>query len=398
MPISLSRRRADLDGLIDALERARLHGHGGAFFPTATKLHAVSAQGGRPVVVVNGSEGEPLSRKDRFLLGARTDTVLDGAFGVAQALEADAIIIAVDHRRVRTIETIETTLAHRPELDARGAPAVEVIGVPDGFVTGQESALVNFLGGRPAKPTSTPPYVFEEGLRGRPTLVSNAETFAQIGRVLAGSFDGSRHVTVSGAVPDPAVVQIHPGTTVRQAVQAAGGATDEISAVLLGGYGGTWAAVPDALELSLDEPFLRERGLTLGAGIVHLLGASRCGVSDVARITRWMAGQSAGQCGPCVFGLGSIADALEGLCTPASARGAEFTSLAQIQRWSAMVNKRGGCAHPDGVARFVTSALQVMGAEFAEHARRGACPRCSVPAGARTVSPAATRRPRTVMA
>ncbi|HET9074021.1 MAG TPA: NADH-ubiquinone oxidoreductase-F iron-sulfur binding region domain-containing protein [Solirubrobacteraceae bacterium] len=383
----LRNRRPNLDELVDALERAGVHGHGGAYFPTATKLRAVAAQRERPVVVVNGSEGEPLSRKDRFLLGARTDTVLDGAFAVAEVLRADAIIIAVDHRRTRTIEAVQAALAGRPELEQHGAPVVEVIGVPDGYVTGQESSLVNFLGGHEAKPTATPPYVFERGLRGRPTLVSNVETFAQIGRVAAGTFDGSRHITVSGAVPDPAVVQIRPGTTVAQALTAAGGITEEVSAVLLGGYGGTWVAMPEALGLPLDEADLRAHGLTLGAGILFTLGASRCGVAEVARVTRWMSEQSAGQCGPCVFGLRAIADGLQSLCSHNPLDGVAFTSLAQIQRWCAMVDKRGGCAHPDGVARYVRSAMDVMAEEFKDHATHGPCSRCDTSAG-----PGARRR------
>ncbi|WP_249011541.1 NADH-ubiquinone oxidoreductase-F iron-sulfur binding region domain-containing protein [Conexibacter sp. DBS9H8] len=369
-------RRMNLNELVDSLERARLHGHGGAYFPTGTKLRAVASQRRRPIVVVNGTEGEPLSRKDRFLLSARTDVVLDGAFCVAHALGADAIVVGVDHRRVQVIDALEQALAGRPELADRGAPVVEVIGVPDGFVSGQETALINFLNGLEAKPTTTPPYPFEKGLRGRPTLVSNAETYAQIGRIVAGRFDGSRHVTVAGAVPRTTVVSVRPGTTVAAALTAAGGVTEPISAILLGGYGGTWAAAAPALELPLDEPTLRAEGLTLGAGIIFALGSSDCGVSEVARVTRWMADQTAGQCGPCVFGLDAIAGALEDLCAPGLPGRDRFRSLAQVQRWCAMVNKRGGCAHPDGVSRYVTSALSVMAHTFSDHAGNGPCDRC----------------------
>ncbi len=366
----------NLEALIEALERAELHGHGGGFFPTATKLAAVAAQRKRPIVVVNGAEGEPLSRKDRFLLTARSGVVLDGAFAVARVLGADTIVIAVQRRQTETIERLETVLGSRPELSGRGAPRVEVVGVPAGFVTGQETALLRYLGGGDAKPTAAPPYPFERGLRKRPTLVSNAETFAQIARVVSGSFDGSRHVTVSGAVERTTVVQVRPGTTVASALAGVGGATEPVSAILLGGYGGTWAAVEEALAFTLDEPALRARGMTLGAGIIFALGESQCGVAEVARVTRWMAGQGAGQCGPCVFGLAAIAEALEGLCAPHSVAADRADALAQIRRWCAMVNRRGGCAHPDGVSRYVISALTVMSEEFADHAAHGPCARC----------------------
>jgi NADH:ubiquinone oxidoreductase subunit F (NADH-binding) len=378
-------RRTDptVDALVDALERAGLRGHGGAYFPTATKLRAVAAQRGRPAIVVNGSEGEPLSRKDRFLLSARTDAVLDGVLAVAAALSADTVVIAVDGQRVKTIGRVQAALAARPELADGAGPAVEVVAVPAGFVAGQETALINFLNGGPAKPTATPPFVFERGLARRPTLVSNVETFAQIGRVLTGNYDASRWVTVSGAVAKTTVVAVGPATTVAGALNAAGGVTDPPSAVLLGGYGGVWAAAPDALELVLDEATLRTRGLTLGAGIVHVLGESTCAVGEVARITRWMACQSSGQCGPCVFGLDAIAGGLEQLCSSGARhrvegdgeRGAP-AGLGQIERWCAMVVRRGGCAHPDGVARFVASALSVFAEEFSDHVTHGPCERC----------------------
>jgi NADH:ubiquinone oxidoreductase subunit F (NADH-binding) len=386
MPKPAAERGRDAGSLIAALERAGLRGHGGAFFPTATKLRAVAAQRGTPIVVVNGSEGEPLSRKDRFLLGTRTDAVLDGVFAVAAALDADAIVLAIDAQRVRTLDAVNTALDARPELSGPGwvgagsPPTVEVIGVPAGFVTGQETALLNYLGGRDAKPTVTPPYPFEKGLRGRPTLVSNVETFAQIGQIVAGTYDASRYVTVSGAVAKTAVVRVRPDTTVAGVLMAAGGVTDRVSAVLLGGYGGTWAAAPEALELTLDEPALRARGLTMGAGIVYALGDTECAVAEVARVTRWMAGESAGQCGPCVFGLAAIAGALESLCAPLTAGGTGPAALARIERWCAMVKGRGGCAHPDGVARYVTSALAALAPAFADHAAHGPCERCETTA------------------
>jgi NADH:ubiquinone oxidoreductase subunit F (NADH-binding) len=386
----LNLRRTDhsaLDDLVDRLERAQVHGHGGAYFPTATKLRAVAAGRGRPVVVVNGSEGEPLSRKDRFLLATHTGLVVDGALAAARALGSDTIIIAIDRRRRRVIEVVQTVLASRPELTAAGV-AVEVAGVPAGYVTGQESALVSFLNGRGAKPTSTPPYVFEQGVRGRPTLVSNVETFVQIARVLDGTYDRTRYVTVSGAVEKTAIVKIAPYTTVADALLSAGAHADDLSTVLLGGYAGRWVSAQHALALPLDEPALRQRGLTLGAGIIFAMGDSECGVSEVARVTRWMAGETAGQCGPCVFGLDAIAGALERLCGLGGQRG-ELASLAQIERWCTMVTRRGGCAHPDGVANYVSSALSVMRESFQSHAVLGPCERCAVSSGPR---PLAARR------
>lgn len=363
--------RDRLDQLTDALERAGVHGRGGAGFPTATKLRAVAAQRGRPIVIVNAAEGEPLSHKDRYLLTGRCETVLDGALAAASAVGADEIIIAVDQDLIAESDFISRMAKQRRDLNRRGL-RTSVTAVPSGYVTGQETALIAALSGRDAKPALAPPYPFERGLRGRPTLVSNTETYSHIGRVARGTYDGTRLVTVSGAVAQPGLLEIAPDTTLGDVLATTGGATEPIQGVLLGGYAGTWTTIGDAKSLPLDEHLLREQHLTLGPGIVFVLGESSCPVAEVARVTRWMAGESAGQCGPCVHGLGAIAAALEDL----TGEGDGFRSLTQILSWSEMVRKRGACAHPDGVSRFVTTALTVFAADFDDHARYGGCDDC----------------------
>jgi NADH:ubiquinone oxidoreductase subunit F (NADH-binding) len=363
--------RDRLGRLTDALERAGVHGRGGADFPTATKLRAVAAQRGRPIVIVNAAEGEPLSHKDRYLLAGRPETVLDGAVAAAIAIGANEIIIAVDEGLAAESDAIARVAQHRRDLNRRGLKA-NVRAVPSGYVTGQEAALIAALSGRDPKPTLAPPYPYQRGLRGRPTLVSNTETYSHIGRVARGTYDGTRLVTVSGAVAQPGLVEITPDTTLAGALQTTGGITETIQGVLLGGYAGTWTTITEAESLPLDEHVLRAHQLTLGAGIVFVLGESSCPVAEVARVTRWMAGESAGQCGPCVHGLSAIATALEELTHEDDG----FRSLTHIRGWSEMVRKRGACAHPDGVSRFVTSALTVFAAEFDDHARHGGCDYC----------------------
>jgi NADH:ubiquinone oxidoreductase subunit F (NADH-binding) len=376
-------RRNRLGQLTYALERADVNGRGGAGFPTATKLRAVAAQRGTPAIIVNAAEGEPLSQKDRYLLTSRTDTVLDGALAAASALNADEIVIAIDQRMRAEAAAIDRAVQSRPDLRRRGL-RTSVQTVPSGYVTGQETALIAALAGGEPKPTLTPPYPFERGRRGRPTLVSNAETYSHIGRVARGTYDGTRLVTVAGAVREPGLIEITPDTTMAGVMQSAGGITETVQAVLLGGYGGTWTTLADVASLPLDEHVLREHRLTLGAGIVFLLGGSSCPVAEVARVTAWMTAESAGQCGPCVHGLAAIAGALEDL----TIQGDRFRTLSQIRRWSEMVEHRGACAHPDGVARFVTTALAVFAAEFDEHVDHGACGRC----GDSTALPTPPRR------
>jgi NADH:ubiquinone oxidoreductase subunit F (NADH-binding) len=382
LPLSGRQRSRTEHPLILELERAGLRGYGGAGFPTATKLHAVASQGSRPAILVNGAEGEPLSSKDVLLTGRLPHLVVDGVLAAASALGSDRVIFALDEHARGTASALQQALAERDELHHRGAPEISVNAVPAGYLTGQESALVNVLDGAPAKPTTTPPYPFERGLKGRPTLVSNSETFAQLALVARHGADwfraigtatdpGTRLVSVGGAVNYPGVVEIAGGTTLRQLISASGGLAEPIQGILLGGYAGTWLPA-DALDLRLDAHSLRERGLRLGSGIVVLLPESACVVAEVAGVARWLQRESAGQCGPCINGLQAIAGALEDLCE----RGDHHRTYGRIERWCELVVRRGACALPDGAASFVASALRTFRPVFEDHARHGACDGC----------------------
>ena len=162
------------DDLVELVEAAGLKGRGGAAFPTAAKLAVVAARRGA-VVVANGAEGEPASRKDRALLRVAPHLVLDGAALAAGAVGARTAVVAV------STGCPELQAAVRERQAARlDRVAFEIAIVPDSFVTGEETALLQALEGAPAKPTLKPPYPFERGLGGRPTLVQNVETLAHI--------------------------------------------------------------------------------------------------------------------------------------------------------------------------------------------------------------------------
>ena len=368
--------------LISEVDRAGLYGHGGASFPTATKLRTVAAQRGRPVVVVNATEGEPLSAKDRLLIGYLPHLVLDGAVATALAVGAWDITVALDASATDLARTVNRAISERPEIGPRGLSATTAQ-VADGYLSGQDTALLSALARGSGKPTTTPPYPAQRGLRGKPTFVANVETLAQVGliarygagwfRELGSSRDpGSRLVTISGAVARPGVIEIACGTPLPMLLRAAGGVRGSVQGILLGGYGGVWVGA-GAGELKLGEWSLRKRHATLGPGIVFVLGDDGCPVAEVARATRWLADESAGQCGPCIHGLGAIATALEELCCEGNRSGA----YGRLERWCKLINGRGACALPDGAARFVLSALRTFREDFEDHAQCGACEVCA---------------------
>jgi NADH:ubiquinone oxidoreductase subunit F (NADH-binding) len=384
--------RSAPSGLIDLVARSGLRGRGGAGFPTARKLEAVRAGRRSAVVVANGCEGEPASAKDRLLLSAVPHLVIDGAILCAGAVGAREVVVAVTDRHARA--AVERALAERGGTDR---VAIRVVQVPDGFVSGEETALLQFLGGGPAKPTFVPPRPFERGLDRRPTLVQNVETLAHVAliarhgpdwfRSIGGPEDpGSALVTLSGAVTAPGVYEIPSDAGLSALLDAAGGPTGPPRAVLIGGYFGSWVDARAIGEgLRLDAASLRRFGAQRGAGVVAVLGDSACGPAETARVLSYLAGQSAGQCGPCVNGLPAIA----GMVGQLVAGTAPPNAGEHLRRWGSVLPGRGACHLPDGVVRFAASALSVFAAEFADHHRHGPCRAC---AARSLVLPPAPRR------
>ncbi len=391
LPFAGRRERRGAGALIDLVEQAGLLGRGGAAFPVARKLRAVTAAGGRtplgkrPIVLANAAEGEPASRKDRLLLESLPHLVIDGGVLAARAVGADELIIGIDESAEVALQSVTRALRER-ERAGGDALRIGVQTVPAGYVSGQESALVNLCNGGPAKPTLTPPMPFQRGVRRRPTLINNAETLAHLTliarhgphwfRALGTPADpGSALLTLSGAVSYPGVYEIEHGALLPSLIEAAGGTTSPIRAALLGGYGGTWLNGASIPELLLSNDRLASDGASLGAGVIVLLSAETCPVAEVTRATRWLAEQSTGQCGPCVNGLDAIAGALEEVLAGQPSAGVG----KRIARWSTLAKGRGACRHPDGVVSFVASALALFAEELADHARHGPCDACVGP-------------------
>jgi len=384
-PSARPRGRREESPLIGRIDRAGLRGRGGASFPTARKLRAVANSRGRPVVVVNAAEGEPASLKDRTLTYSLPHLVLDGGELAAQALGADEVIVCVCESALASADNVAAAIAERPHL--RGAAQVRLAVVPDHYVAGQESALINHLMGGPATPTFTPPMPFEQGVRRRPTLVNNAETLAHVAliarygsqwfRALGGATQpGSTLVTLSGPVANPGVYEIEYGCSLSSLLEAAGGTTAGIAATLLGGYAGTWIDGKLLRGLTLSDEHLAPHGASLGAGVVLLLSEHACPVAETARVAQWLAGQSTGQCGPCVNGLAALAATVGEIAGGV----AEASATQRVTRLAELVRRRGACGHPDGTVNFVLSALETFAPAFADHARHGPCDACAHPA------------------
>jgi NADH:ubiquinone oxidoreductase subunit F (NADH-binding) len=207
-------------------------------------------------------------------------------------------------------------------------------------------------------------------------LLSNAETFAQVAVLLrlgpqrfaeTGAPDepGTTLLTLGGAVARPGVVEIPLGAPLGVVLTAAG-APEHPQAVVVGGYHGSW--LRPFPEIRLSRAGLRHAGGSFGAGVVLVLDPDTCALGELNRVTHWLAAESAGQCGPCHFGLPALARDVAALMAGTPAVGVALTHARAV-------TGRGACAHPDGAARFVTSGLHLLHDETDRHLNHGTCGR-----------------------
>ena len=354
-----------------------LTGHGGAAFPTGKKVELLKNQRhGVQFVVVNAMEGEPASMKDRVLLSTNPHLVIDGAVALANTLDADQVIVCVPRDRPKLAAIVQRAIDERPTRARRDA-RIELQTPPGRYVAGEESALVHWLNDKETLPQYRPtrPAILTIGRSA--TLVDNAETCAHVALIARYGAEwfrqvGTTHrpgttvVTVSGAAK-PAVTEVPYGTPIIDIIRECG-VINNPQAFLLAGFGGVWIDGAEA-HRGFDDDSLRPIKATTGAGIVVALPLNACGIRETARIVRWMAGESARQCGPCAFGLPALADDLELL---ASGRRAEQT-LSRLQSRASVMEGRGACRHPDGVVRLVRSALEVFATDAVRHANGNPC-------------------------
>lgn len=376
VPVTERTARIGRERLITEVQSAGLLGRGGAGFPTGRKLRSVAA-GRRPIVIANGCEGEPVSDKDHVLLTVAPHLVLDGAELAAYAVRADEIVVCV-HRDDQIAAAVEGALAQRPA----GRTPIRLVEVPARYVASEESALVNFLNTGDARPTAKPPRPFERGVKRRPTLIDNVETLAHlalIARYGAGWFracgtaesPGSMLVTVSGAIARTGVYEVPFGESVGRVLDGAGGPRGPVQAVLVGGFGGSWLPLPFAANLRLTHTDLRAVGASLGVGVLVVLPVAGCGIAETARVLRYLVGESAAQCGPCMFGLPAIAEDFERLVYGGRAAA---DALDRLLRRLKIVTGRGACGHPDGAVRLAASALHTFGQDLRTHLTDRPCP------------------------
>jgi len=308
---------------IREIKDAKLLGRGGAAFPTGVKWEAVAQQPARPhYVVCNADESEPGTFKDRVVMEGDPFSLVEAMTiaGFAMAAEKGFIYLRGEYPLAKA--RLENAIG---KAHARGFLGDNVMGAgfrfdlelrcgAGAYICGEETALFNSLEGRRGEPRSKPPFPVTHGLFGKPTGINNVETLVNVNVILGigapayaalgtpGS-TGTRLFCVSGHVEKPGTYEVECGTPLSKLLDLAGGMRPgrKIKAILLGGAAGGFIG-PNELDLPLSFEAARERGVTLGSGVVAVFDQSVDLVDTLLRIARFFRDESCGQCVPCRVG------------------------------------------------------------------------------------------------
>jgi len=359
------------EDLIESVRAAGLRGRGGGWFPAARKWQAVRAEGGEPFVVANGAEGEPGSIKDRVVMLSRGPDVVRGLVLAARAVGAREAVIYLKGSFAGPAAALEAALRDA----ALEGLAVGVRRGEDGYVAGEETAILETLEGRKPWPRPKPPLPAAVGLRGRPTLVQNVETLSRVPGAVADP-EGFRRgektwVSLWGHVARPGAYEAPLGTALRRVIEEhGGGAPCGVGMVFPAGPSAP-PLPPDRLDTPLDPDALRAAGSGLGTASLLVLGAACCPLAVAASLASFFEREACGQCPPCTMGTASLARVLRAV-EAGTARAKDLQDLAEA---AGFMSQHGYCAHGRTAAASVTGLLSAFRADVEAHVAARGCPR-----------------------
>ncbi len=383
------------EDVIEAVKKAGLRGRGGAGFPTGIKWSAVrTASDPERYVVCNADEGEPGTFKDRLILEGDPHKLLEGMAIAGYAVGAHIGIIYIRGEYQLSIARTERAIRDAEGLGILGDRVfdtdfsfrVEVRPGAGAYVCGEETSLLESLEGKRGWPRIRPPYPVTHGLWGKPTVVNNVETLANVPDILrrgpawyrtlgTPTCPGTKVYTVLGHVRYPGLVEVEMGTTLRTLIHELGGGLlpgRSLKGVLVGGAAGAFLP-PRELDARLDFDSLAERAAALGSGAVLVMDESACIVDMLGSVLRFFRHESCGQCTPCRSGT----EVLVRLISTLQTGRADETTLAQLIQIVDAMRVASLCPLGQSVALPVRTALAGFQDEFAAHLAGRPCPPCA---------------------
>jgi len=385
--------RKDPLWVVDEVKKSGLRGRGGAGFPTGRKWELLAAEPNRngKFIVCNADEGDPGAYMDRSLLEGNPHSILEGMIIGAYATGAAQGVIYVRNEYPLAIEHASRALQQARELGLMGDDIlgtgfsfdISLVRGAGAFVCGEETALIRSIEGSTPEPRQRPPYPIQKGIHGKPTLINNVETWANIPLIVAGGAEAFRRIgtrqsagtkvfSLVGKIANCGLVEIPMGMTLREVIYEIGGGPigrAKIKAVQTGGPSGGCIPV-DKFDLPVDYDSLKDAGSIMGSGGMIVMDDHTCMV-DVARyFMNFLKDESCGKCFSCRKGTQRMHEVLEDVC---QGRGA-VEQLGLLEDLAHVVQDTAMCGLGQTAPNPVLSTLRYFRDEYLEHIEKHRCP------------------------
>ncbi|HOW43887.1 MAG TPA: NADH-quinone oxidoreductase subunit NuoF [Candidatus Aminicenantes bacterium] len=387
----------DPDGVIAELSASKLRGRGGGGFPTGSKWQMARKEpGGEKYIICNADEGDPGAFMDRSMLEGDPFSVVEGMIIGGFAIGASRGFFYVRAEYPLAIERIENALA---ACRKHGLLGEDILGSgfsfdleirlgAGAFVCGEETALIHSIEGERGQPRIRPPYPSQSGLWGKPTVINNVETFANVPVILEHGAEWFRHIgsdksggtkvfALAGKVNHTGLVEVPIGTTLREIIMEIGGGCPKgkrFKAVQTGGPAGGCIPATHA-DLAVDYDTLTAMGTIMGSGGMIVMDEDDCMVDIAKFFMKFSADESCGKCTPCREGSKRMLEILERIT---AGEGRE-DDIAKLERLGLLMKRTSLCGLGRAAANPVLSTLRHYREEYAAHITEHRCPakRCA---------------------
>ena len=380
------------DAVVETITKSGLRGRGGGGFPTGMKWKFTAAnRGGKSYVVCNGDEGDPGAFMDRSVMEGDPHKLLEGMAIAGFAIGADEAYIYVRAEYPLAIKRLRKAIADAEEKNFLGKNIMGsnfsfTIHIKEGagaFVCGEETALIASIEGERGMPRPKPPFPANKGLFGRPTLINNVETLANIPLIILNGADwfaqmgcetskGTKTFALTGEVNNTGLIEVPMGTTLRQIIFDIGGGIrggKKFKAVQIGGPSGG-CLTEEHLDISMDYDSLIKAGAMVGSGGLVVMAEDTCMVEVARFFMNFTKNESCGKCVPCREGTKNILKILEKIV----AGKGEMSDLDRLEELAVTVKDGSLCGLGKTAPNPVLSTLKYFKDEYIAHIRDKKCP------------------------
>jgi NADH:ubiquinone oxidoreductase subunit F (NADH-binding)/(2Fe-2S) ferredoxin len=379
-------------GVIYEVATSGLRGRGGAGFPTGQKWGLVARAHGSPkYIVANLDEGDPGVFANRTLAEADPHAIIEGMLIAAYAVGAEKGYLYIRSEYPLAIQTLQKAIAQARSISLLGNNVLDTNFKFDlelrfgagAFVAGEETAILASVEGRRAMPRPRPPYPANSGLYGKPTLIQNVETLANIpiiiqnggawfSKIGSPKCTGTKCFSLTGKTNNPGLIEVPMGITLREVVFDIGGGVPkgrEFKAVLVGGPSG--GCLPDTLlDLPIDYDSLTRVGAIMGSGGLVVLDDETCMVDTAKFFTEFCVDESCGKCTPCRAGLIRVKEIFDRITTGVG----KMEDISTLEKAGVFIREASLCGLGQTAPNPVLTTLRYFKDEYIQHIKEKKCP------------------------